>query len=243
MNKSMEIRKHTYVLFFVNLAILFTLILFKMYFTTKGYHYLIVNVMLIINIIILLFGIFIDVLFLRKPDRYDENKMTVIVLTCFCIYILINTLGVYLINKPFDEGYTKISTTLSEYCDTFGCDRYETVKEGIYEDFIIKNTYFDYNNVENNIEIHTKYSSKQVVSVSSTIYSENELFSETLIREQLKNYFINFDYDISEEKIREAFNSRFTGSVKDGKATYKVSEIYDDEQLEKIKTEITLNLK
>ena len=69
------------------------------------------------------------------------------------------------------------------------------------------------------------------------------MFSETLIKDNLKNYMSEFGYDVKEEKIREAFDKRFEFSVKDGIAVYRVKEIYEKENLKSLKTIITLNLK
>ena len=69
------------------------------------------------------------------------------------------------------------------------------------------------------------------------------MFSETLIKDNLKNYISEFGYDVKEEKIREAFDKRFESSVKDGIVVYRVKEIYEKENLKSLKTIITLNLK
>lgn len=243
MEKKIDIKKNGYVLFFVNIGILLTLLLFRTYYISVGYHVILVNAMLGINIFILLVGIFFNVLIIKRKDYYDEKKSIKLIIVCFIVYILINTLGVYLINKPLDNGYTKISETLSSYCDSFECDKYETIKSGLYEEFVIKKQYFDYDNVQNNIEIYTKYNSKQVVSVKAIIYSENDLFSENLIKEQLASFYDNFNYEISSPKIKEAFDKRFDGKVFDDNATYKVDEIYSEGQLHKLKTTITLEIK
>ena len=64
-----------------------------------------------------------------------------------------------------------------------------------------------------------------------------------MIRESLKDYFNLFDYDISEDKIKDAFNNRFEGSIKDNNANYKVREVYNkNKELEKLKTVISLKV-
>lgn len=241
MKKKVDIKKQDYVLFCVNLGILITLFIFRFYYLNTGYHVILVNVMLLINVLLLLLGISFNIFIFKKGNYFNEKKIITIIIVCFIIYLLINTLGVYLINKHFDKGYTKISVRLSSYCNSYGCDRYETIKSGIYEEFIIKKQYFDYNNVKNSIEIYTKYNSKKIISITSIIYSEKDLFSETLINEQLKGYYKNFNCELSEEKIKEAFNNRFNNKVIDGNTIYKVTEIYNKGQLDKLKTEITLN--
>lgn len=243
MNKSVEIKKNTSLLFIVNIITLITLILFKVYFTSKGYYPILVNVMLAINVVALLIGITFNVLFVKNPNKYEESFCVKVVISCFIFYLLINTLGVLLINKPIDKQFSKTSTKLWGYCSTFGCDRYETVKNGRYEEFVIKKTYFDYNRNENALEIRTKYDTKGVVSVTATVYSRKEMFAEALIRDQLTGYYSYFNYDVSSDKIREAFNKRFESSVGDGKASYQVKEIYNNNELENLKTIVTLDLK
>ena len=46
-----------------------------------------------------------------------------------------------------------------------------------------------------------------------------------------------------EDLIKKAFNERFSSSTSGDNATYKVEEIYDGDELDKIKTTIFLNLK
>ena len=137
----------------------------------------------------------------------------------------------------------KISEQLSSYCELYECEQYETVNNGSFKEFILKKQYFDYNGVQNNIEIITKYDYKSIVSVTAFIYSEKEMFSENLIKEQLKGYFDNFNCKLSEEKIKEAFDNRFIGKITNDNLTYQVIEIYDNNQLQKIKTKITLSLR
>ena len=136
-----------------------------------------------------------------------------------------------------------MNSKLSSYCDTYGCDRYETIQKNGYEQFIIKKTYFDYNNVENDIKITTEYDKDKVLDVKAEVYSQNEMFSETLIKDVLKDYFCNFGYEVKEDLIKKAFNERFSSSISDDNATYKVEEIYDGDELDKIKTTIFLDLK
>lgn len=242
MNRKLDIKKHAYVLFAINLLVLLTLFLFKTYYTYKGYHVILINAMVIVNIMIFILGICFNVEFVKNPNRFNENKSIKTIIICFIIYLLLNTLGIYIINKPLDAGYTNISSVLVSYCDSFECERYETVKVGNYEDFIIKKGYFDYNNVQNDIEIHTKYSSNEIILVKAIIYSEKDLFSETLIKEQLESYFDHFNVKLSEEKIKMAFDKRFEDKVLYENMSYRVTEVYNKGQLEKLKTVIILKL-
>ena len=243
MNKKLDIRKNTIILFVINIIILISMIFFKVYYTTKLYSNILVNVIFGINVILLLVGAIFNLLILKNPAKYDKPLLSKVVIFIFVIYLLLNTVFMLFINKTLSSNYTKINEKLSSYCDTFGCDRYETIAGNGYEEFVIKKIYFDYNNEENDLEIVTKYDTKEVISVTATIYSKKNMFSETIIYDELKNYFSNFGYEIKESKIKEAFDNRITSSVSDDNATYKVTEVYKDEELLKIKTIVTLDLK
>lgn len=243
MNKKLDIRKNTIILFVINIIVLISLIFFRAYYTSKLYSTVLVNVVFGVNIVLLLAGVIFNLLILKNPDKYDRPLLSKIIITVFVIYLLFNTVFMVFINKNLSSGYTKVNQELSSYCDTFGCDRYETIAGNGYEEFVIKKIYFDYNNDENDLEIVTKYNTKEVISVTATIYSNKDMFSETIIYDELKNYFSNFGYDIKESKIKEAFDNRITSSVSDDNATYKVTEVYKNEELQKLKTIITLDLK
>lgn len=244
MDKKINIIKNAYVLFVINIIVLITLIFFRSLYSKLGYASLLINILFIINLVLLLVGIIFNVLFVKSPEKYDDKKHMIAIFVTFVIYLLLNTLVISMINKSLASSYTKMNSKLSSYCDTYGCDKYETITKNGYEEFIIEKNYFDYNNVQNKIKIITKYDTDKVISVSADIYSKNDMFSETLISDNLKIYFSNFDYEIKEEKIKEAFDKRFTSSVFDDNATYKVTEIYnDDGELDSLKTNITLKLK
>lgn len=243
MNKKMNIIKNAYILFVVNVLVFISLILFKNLYTQLGYDLSLINVTFVVNLVIFVLGLIFNILFIRNPQVYDNKKSTIIIIICFFVYLLLNSVLMVVVNKELSSGYTKINSKLSSYCVTYGCDKYETVSKGGYEEFVISKSYFDYNNAENNLEIVTKYNTKEILEIVATVYSKKEMFSETLIKDNLKDYFLNFEHEISEEKIREAFDKRFTSSVEDGNFTYKVTEIYKNNELDKLKTTITLVLK
>ncbi len=243
MNKKLYIRKNTIILFIINIIVLITMIFFKVYYTAKLYSNILVNVIFVVNIVLLLIGIIFNILILKNSDKYDKPLLLKVVISIFIVYILLNTIFMFFVNKSLNNNYIKINEKLSSYCDTFGCDRYETITGNGYKEFVIKKVYFDYNNEENDLEIVTKYNTKEVISVKATIYSKKDMFSETIIYDELKNYFLNFEYEIKESKIKEAFDNRIISSVIDNNATYKVTEVYKDEELQKLKTTITLKLK
>ena len=78
--------------------------------------------------------------------------------------------------------------------------------------------------------------------MEGNIYSDNELFSSELIKKQLDGYIKNFNLELNEEMINKAFRNRFEGSIKDGDASYEVMEIYNNNELVKLKTTIKFNL-
>lgn len=242
MNKTIDITKNAMILFVVNIIILIGTVFFKFLYTNQGYQPVLVNVIFVINLIILILGIVFNVLFVKNKEKYDNKKSIILVIVVFILFLLLNSVFIIVVNKIYSSGYTKINSTLSSYCDTFGCDKYETVTEDGYEKFIIEKVYFDYDNIENDLKITATYNTEKVIEVEAEIYSRNEMFSETLIKETLKNYFSNFGYEIDESLITEAFEKRFTSSVEKDNATYRVTEIYNKNSLEKLKTTITLNL-
>lgn len=244
MNKDVEIRRNTNVLFVLNIVVLITMIFFRNYYGKLGYTNVIINSFLIIDILILIIGIIYNVIFIKKPDKYDNKKTFIIIMAIFFCYLLLNTVGTILINKTVRGAYTNMNSKVSGYCEEYICDRYETLALDGYEVFVINNTYYDYDNKENKLEIRTKYNKNEVVSVVATVYSRKQMFSETLIKEKLKGYFYIFDTEINESKIREAFEKRFGNDVSDGNINYKVREVYNKKgELEKLKTIITLDLK
>lgn len=243
MNKKINIIKNAYILFIINVIILITMVFFRSLYSKLGYNTTLVNVFMVVNIVLLVLGIVFNVLFLKDPNKYDNKRVRIIIIASFVVYLLLNIAGTYFINKSLSSGYTKMNSKLSSYCDTYGCDRYETIQKNGYEQFIIKKTYFDYNNVENDIKITTEYDKDKVLGVKAEVYSQNEMFSETLIKDVLKDYFYNFGYEVKEDLIKKAFDERFSSSTSDDNATYKVEEIYNDDELDKIKTTIFLNLK
>lgn len=237
MNKNLDIRRNTNVLFVLNIVVLITMVFFRNYYGKLGYTTVIINSFLIINIILLIIGIVYNILFIKNPEKYDTKKVFIIMIIIFGIYFITNTVGTISINKMLRGSYSKISSTVSSYCDKYVCDKYETISKNGYEEFIINNTYYDLDNKENKLKIVTRYSKEEVISVTVTIFSRKQSFSEVLIKENIKEYFYNLNIEIDETKIRDAFNKRFDGIVKDKKITYKVREVYDKKgNLKKLKT-------
>ena len=243
MNKNLDIRQNTNILFVLNIVVLITMIFFRDSYGKLGYTNYITNLFLVINIIILITGVVFNVLFIKNADKYDNKKAFIIIISSFIVYLLLNTVGTIMINNILRGEYKKISSKVSGYCKVYVCDKYETKKDGNYELFVINNKYFDYDGKENSFRIETKYNTNEVVSVTAYVYSRKQMYSETLIKEKIKGYFYNFNANIDEVKIRKAFDNRFKSSVKDKNIKYRVKEVYNNKnELIKLKTIITLDL-
>ena len=122
------------------------------------------------------------------------------------------------------------------------CDKYETTNLGNKRDFIIYKNYYDYNNLRNSIKIHTIYDTSKIINIKAIIYSDNELYSEQLIRDELNNYFLNYNININVEKIKEAFFNRDSRRVNENNINYKVISVYKDGMLDKFETIIDVVL-
>ena len=218
MNKIVDIRKNTIILFIINLMVFVGTIFSKNLYTNKGYFTHLINITLIINLVILTVGIIYNIIFVKNPDKYDNQKYTILIISVFLFFLLINSVFIIFSNRYLNKKYTN-------------------------EKFIIQNTYFDYENVQNNLKITTTYNTHEILFIKAEVYSRNESFSETLIKDNLKDFFSKFHYEINENKIKEAFDKRFDSPVRDKNATYKVTEIYKNKELVNLKTIITLDLK
>lgn len=243
MNKKIDLKKDVYVLFFINMIILASLILFNAIFNNIGYLPWLVKLTLVLNVSLLLLGIVTNIILIVKNNEQNVKRNIKIFIIFFLIYLLFNTAGIYFINKPFDSKYSRITEQLSGYCTEYKCDKYETIKKGPYRTFVLKKKYYDYNSNENDIEIEVKYSYEKILEVTSTIYSENESFSEELIADELNAFYSKINYNVISSKIKEAFNSRFSKEVSYDNSIYKVTEVYKNKQLYKLKTTIIVKFK
>ena len=243
MNKNIELTKNIKVLFGVNLFIIISIFLFRLIYNDLGYYTLLVNIMTIINILFIIFGITYNILMLVKKEQFDNKNGFIIIVIFGIIYLIINTLGIYLINKSIQNKYNKYSDKLYKYCELYECETYEVISKNDKKEYIIENNYLDYNNNLNGIKLIALYDINGIYKISATIISDNELYSEDLIKEQIDNYFNYFDKKINKELIKEAFDLRFDGDIKENEYVYKVTEVYDEKILSKIKTEIIVKLR
>ena len=243
MNKNVVLNKNTIVLFVLNILTILSCFLFRTYFITLGYLKNLIDVVMILNIIIIIIGILFNVILLMYPNKFKIKKSIIIMVIVFLLYLSINIVGINIINKKLTLSYNKISNQLFSYCNNFECEKYDTKINGWNRDFIINKSYIDFNGVKNDVEIHTIYDLKGVKKVKAIVYCQNEMFSEYLINEQIKNYFSNFNIVIDESLIKKAFDDRFIGSVKKDNIIYKVEEIYDDGILTNLKTIIETKIR
>lgn len=243
MNKKIELSRNTIILFIINISILILTIVFKTVYNMLEYNCILVNLFLILNILLLIIGIIYNYLILKNKKKYDNRKYIVISICLFIIFILLNTLAVYIINKQIQTKYVKTSDKLNSYCDSYQCSKFSTVYKSNAYIYKLEKKYIDYNNTTNNIIIYNKYNEKGIYEVSAHIISDKNLYSSYIIKEQLQEWFSHFNYDINIDKISKAFNKRFKSNVKDGAVSYKVNEKYIKKQLYNIETVITLKIK
>ena len=229
MNKEIKLQRNTIILFIVNILMILSMFIIKFYYNYKMYEKKLLTLIIIVDILIILFGIAYN--FFLLISKKDNEKSIVIIITYAAIFIILNTVIIYLINRPIALGYQKNSLLLSNYCKKNQCDNYYNVSHNNYREFVIKNTYFDYNNEENKIEIHIKYTSKNIISFKASIYSNSNLFSEKIIKDELEKYTLYFNKTLDEESIRKAFELRFDSEAKNNDVIYKVSEIFEKENL------------
>lgn len=238
MNKKIVLDKNIVILFFFNVLIFLSTIIFKFYFTKMNYYSALVKGIFVLDIIILFVVVVFNVLLLFEK-KYDIKKIIILI---FLIYIFLNSIFINLMNNRYNYKYYKVSKNLLSYCKSYNCHKYETINLVNKKDFIIYKTYYDYNNLKNKIEIHTIYDISKVVNIKAKIYSNNELFSEQLIYDELNAYFLNFGIYINSENIRKAFINRDKSNVKENNIHYKVNSIYLDDSLDKFETIISADL-
>ena len=172
MNKNIELTKNIKVLFGVNLFILVSLFLFRLIFNGLGYYSLLVNIMTIINVVFLLFGIVYNVLMIIKKEQFDNKNSFIIIVVAAIIYLVINTVGICLINKPIENKYKKYSDELYKYCELYECETYEVITKKDKKEYIIENNYLDYNNNLNSIKLNALYdiNGMNILEVGGGVY-------------------------------------------------------------------------
>ncbi len=241
MNKQIKIDKNMKIIFIMDLLVFIMNLIFRYIYINIGYYYNLVNIAFIFNIIFLVLCIICTINFIigKRAVRY----FPLIIFLLFGVYILFNTVGMILINKPIEKEYKKTARKIISYCQKYSCDTYETKYIKDKRLLVIQKTYFDYDNNENNIVFETLYNKDRILKITAYIDSSSNLYSEELIKNELDGYFERFNKEISEEYILKAFENRFNGNIKHDGILYKVSEIYDnDNNLVKLKTIITIEI-
>lgn len=244
MDKKIVLKKQTIALFILNIIILLLSIMFKNIYEKLGYYELIINIFFFINMLFLIMGIAVNILMFLKQNSFDYKRTIKILILYFIFYLILNTFIIILINKPIKSSFDKVTNKLVNYCDKYNCDTFNTkTNEQTYE-FVLEKKYLDYNGNTNYITIKNYYNNKEIIKIVAEVTSQKELFSEYLIKEEVKEWFSYFDFEVNDELIKEAFNNRFNNvKTKDNNSFYEVNEIYENKVLTGLKTTITLNVK
>lgn len=236
MNKEIKLTTKEIVLFCFLIFILLSAFLFKNYYIYNGYHYYMVISIFIISLILFTIGMVFFVFKLLKSKKEYEKYIILIVI----VYLILNTFVTILINNSFDKGYTRISNNLLSYCDEYKCDRYETIINKNGRTFKLNKIYQDYNGDFNEITINVYYTNKKITKITAAIFSSASLFSSSLIKTNLDAYLKNFNVEINDKNIKEAFEKRHNGKTKEKNKTYAVEEIYENNVIKSYKTTIII---
>ena len=238
MNKKIMLDKRATIFFFFNILVFLSAVIFNFIYTKMNYYNPLVKSIFIFNVAVLFIG-FIYNMLLLFGKKHDIKKIIILMLV---VHLLLNVILINLVNNRYNDKYYNISKDLLKYCKLYNCDKYETTYLDDEKDFIIYKHYYDYNNLRNEIEIHTIYNTSKIINVKAIIYSDNELFSEQLIFDELNDYFLNFNIYINSEMIRKAFINRDKGNIKENNINYKVNSIYKSNSLDKFQTIISAKL-
>lgn len=227
MNRNIELNKEIISMFIINAVLLVFAFIIRTLLLKIGFFEYMTNVIFVLNIIMLIIGIVINVLFLNKKSKlYSGNTVIYIILFVFII-ILFNISLVAIYNKSLSK-YDDITNKILGYCDSYECYKYNTNVKGNLKNITLEKRYFDYNNKENNINISVLYNEKNVTNINIKMNIDNECFSSSMVVENLTAYLNNFNVQLQEDNINEAFNKRDDKEVVRDKITYKVKSIYDD---------------
>lgn len=240
MNKEIKIDRNIKILFIVDILVFVMTLILRYTYINIGYYYKLVNIAFILNILFFILCIIYTIYLVLGKKVLDH--FILIIFSLLGVYILFNTLGVIFINKPIEKQYKKTAEKVLSYCEQYSCDTYETKYMKDKRILTIQKTYFDYDNNENTIVFETLYDKDKIINLTASIDSSSDLYSEEIIKKELDSYFLIFDKQINEKYVINAFENRFIGEIKHNDMTYKVTEIYDNNNLIKLKTIITLKL-
>ena len=240
MDKKIKLGPSSIMVFILNIIIFIASIFLKRFYTGLGYYPGILDVTFIINIILLLVCILFNIYILIK-DAIPLKKVIISAAIICIFYSIVNFGLVFFANKKYNSSYSRINQKLIIYCKEYYCNKYETFNLKNKRKFSLEKKYRDYNNETQLIKINVIYNKQNIEEIESIIYSSNESYSSYLIKEQLSLYLSNFNIEIEEKKIDEAFKKR-DNNIKYENILYEVKGVYKRKNLEGFKTKIKISL-
>lgn len=238
MNNKVNIKKSNKKLLVLSIFVLMLSIVFKILYSYLGFSISICNIFFIINIFLLLITVVYNILLLFKYDTF--NKYLKFIKLYIIFYIILNTVITIICNIPYLINISHVEEKIVSNCESFNCETFDYNKNV----FTLTKQYLDYSKNSNYINIKNYYNQVGVYKIKAEIYSDKNLFSEYLIYEQVKDWFIMY-YDIEPDfyYIGEAFKRRETKEkLEKNKYSYYVEEVYENDELIKMKTIIILNI-
>lgn len=238
MNNKVIIKKDNKRLLVFSLLMLVLAFIFKFIYSYLGFNISICNIFFIINILLIIILSIFNLVLIFKSNKLKKYIKFVKVL--FVFFIILNTIITIIFNIPYLRDIRKVKEKIVSNCDNYNCETFNTNKNI----FSITKQYLDYSGNSNYINIKNYYNDVGVYKIEAEIYSNKELYSEYLVYEQVKDWFIIY-YDSEPEffYIGEAFRKKDkVENLSKNKYTYKVEDIYENDELVKIKTIIILNI-
>lgn len=238
MNNKVIIKKDNKRLLIISLLIMVLTFIFKFLYSYLGFNNSICNIFFIINILLVIIFCIFNLMLIFKYEKLKKFMKYIKII--FISYIILNTIITIIFNVPYLIDIRKVQEKIASNCDNYNCETFNSNKNI----FTLTKQYLDYSGNSNYINIKNYYNDVGVYKIKAEIYSNKELFSEYLVYEQVKDWFIIY-YGIEPDffYIGEAFRKK--GSVENlskNKYTYKVEDVYENNELIKIKTIIILNI-
>ena len=237
MNKKVIIRKDNKRLLVISILMLVLTFIFKFIYSYLGFNISICNIFFIINIILLLITIIFNLVLIFKREKL--KKLLKFLKFYFIGYIILNTLVIIVFNVPYIINVRKVEEKIVSNCGIYNCETFDANKNI----FSLTKQYLDYSGNSNYINIKNYYNDIGIYKIEAEIYSENTLYSEYLIIEQVKEWFgMYYGSEPDFYYLGEAFRKGTQEEVSKNKYTYKVEEVYENNKLIKIKSIINLNI-
>ena len=228
MNKEIRLKNDAIVLFFANIVMIIIIFIMRYICGIIGVSNFVKNLISIINILILLLGIYFNIV-VYKEKINDNVRKNIILTVCLVLAIILQEVsGVFIINKITLSKYSKVTDEIVNYCRQQKCDKYETIKKDKYLDFKITNKYLDSNEKSNYYEIHNICTTSEVVQINIIVYSDKDSYSEDLIVRLTSDYLKQYNTEISTTALGKAFEKRLLNDKEiEGNVTYLVTEKYN----------------